>query len=294
MHILITDSGVGGLSVCAYAERFLRTAGIKEPVRLTYVNASPENDFGYNSMGSRQEKLEFFDRFLGIVANRYAPDLMYVACNTLSVLLADTTFVAEGRVPVQGIVESGVNRLVRELDRKPDSRVAIFGTVTTIDEGTYPRRLQQRGIEAKRIIAQACPSLADTISEDRQGRAVREKIKRYVGETIEKSEGAMGDHLTYLACTHYGYRKALFSDVFKQHNIDTEILNPNEFVAEELFESLEGGAAGCGAGENIEVEFVTRYRIPDAALETIAFFLEPISPRTIKAFQKYTYDPGLF
>ena len=28
MHILITDSGVGGLSVCAYAERFVRS--IKE------------------------------------------------------------------------------------------------------------------------------------------------------------------------------------------------------------------------------------------------------------------------
>ena len=38
MHILITDSGVGGLSVCAYAERFVRTQGFKEPVRLTFAN----------------------------------------------------------------------------------------------------------------------------------------------------------------------------------------------------------------------------------------------------------------
>ena len=74
MHILITDSGVGGLSVCAYAERFLRTHDCDEPVRLTYVNASPENDFGYNSMGSREEKLENFDRFLNIVSDRYSPD----------------------------------------------------------------------------------------------------------------------------------------------------------------------------------------------------------------------------
>ena len=74
MHILITDSGVGGLSVCAYAERFFRTHGFDEPIRLTYVNASPENDFGYNSMGSTQEKLEHFDRFLHIVTDRYAPD----------------------------------------------------------------------------------------------------------------------------------------------------------------------------------------------------------------------------
>ena len=55
MHILITDSGVGGLSVCAYAERFVRTHGYTEPVRLTFANAAPENDYGYNSMPSREE-----------------------------------------------------------------------------------------------------------------------------------------------------------------------------------------------------------------------------------------------
>ena len=52
MHILITDSGVGGLSVCAYAERFVRMHGFKESVRLTFANAAPENDYGYNSMPS--------------------------------------------------------------------------------------------------------------------------------------------------------------------------------------------------------------------------------------------------
>src|SRR5204863_644802 len=45
MHILITDSGVGGLSVCAFAEKFVRTHGLKEPVRLTFANAAPENDY---------------------------------------------------------------------------------------------------------------------------------------------------------------------------------------------------------------------------------------------------------
>ena len=40
MHILITDSGVGGLSVVAYAERFVRTHGLSEPVRLTFANAA--------------------------------------------------------------------------------------------------------------------------------------------------------------------------------------------------------------------------------------------------------------
>ena len=105
MHILITDSGVGGLSVCAYAERFVRTYGFEEPVRLTFANAAPENDYGYNAMPSRAVKVQTFDRFLRNVTDRYAPDLIYVACNTLSVLLPDTQYSQKAAIPVKGIVE---------------------------------------------------------------------------------------------------------------------------------------------------------------------------------------------
>src|SRR5687768_8110568 len=136
MHILITDSGVGGLSVVAYAERFVRERGFTEPVRLTFANAAPENDYGYNSMPSRAVKIETFDRFLRNVTARFAPDMIYVACNTLSVLLPDTPFFAggswsgglqaaglppqpEGRrssvIPVKGIVETGVSVILEEL-----------------------------------------------------------------------------------------------------------------------------------------------------------------------------------
>ena len=104
MHILITDSGVGGLSVVAYAERFVRTHGSSEPVRLTFANAAPANDYGYNSMPSREEKLATFDRFLRNVTERFTPDSIYVACNTLSVLLPDTPYFAFAAIPIQGIV----------------------------------------------------------------------------------------------------------------------------------------------------------------------------------------------
>ncbi len=232
MHILITDSGVGGLSVCAFAEEFLRQHDIGQPVRLTYVNASPENDFGYNSMASRQEKLENFDRFLHIVARTYSPDPIFVACNTLSVLMADTDFAKNATLPMRGIVETGVNRLVQDLKQWPDSIVAIFGTDTTIEEGTYSDRVKTNGIDESRIVAQACPSLADTISEDLGGSEARAKIDLYVGEAVRKTFALTTRHLTYLACTHYGYRKDFFAAAFEDHGIPTQILNPNEIVVE--------------------------------------------------------------
>jgi len=294
MHLLITDSGVGGLSVCAFAEEFLRNHDIGEPVRLTYVNASPENDFGYNSMASRQEKLENFDRFLHIVAEKYCPDLIYVACNTLSVLMADTEFAKNSILPMRGIVETGVNHLARDLGKHPDSTVAIFGTPTTIEERTYSERLMAGGIDTSRIVAQACPSLADTISEDLRGLDARAKITEYVGEAVAKTVLPPTRHLTYLACTHYGYRKDFFAGAFKDHGIHTRILNPNEIVVEDLFVSSDHFATKLGRESIVEVQFVTRYRIPHTALETISFFLGGIAPKTIQAFTNYTYLPELF
>jgi len=278
MHILITDSGVGGLSVCAYAERFFRTHGFEEPIRLTYVNASRENDFGYNSMGSTQEKLENFDRFLHIVTDRYAPDVIYIACNTLSVLLQDTQFFKNENVPVRGIVETGVNRLLRDLNRSPECVAMIFGTVTTIEAQTYPNMLKNSGILETRI----------------GGSKASAEIKKYVRAAIERLEVRATSCLTFLACTHYGYRKELFSAAMNEAGMQTEILNPNEFVIDDLIESARGNLRGHGENTDIDVEFVTRYRIPETALETITFFLDDISPRTVHAFQDFTHEPDLF
>jgi len=290
MHILITDSGVGGLSICAYAEAFLRSNGVTEPTRLTYVNASAENDFGYNALGTRQEKLDHFDHFLHIVADKYAPDLIYVACNTLSVLLPETSFFAKGQIPVNGIVETGVNRLTHELDASPGRNIVIFGTVTTIEAQTYPAMLIKRGIQKQRITSQACPGLCDTISEDLSGRQAGMEIERYVRAALKKSQGKLETCLVYLACTHYGYRKNLFTAAFEKAGVQAEVLDPNEFAIDNLFSKSEPAFPEG----TIEVEFVTRYRIPETALETISFFLGKVSPKTIHAFQNFTYAPDLF
>jgi glutamate racemase len=195
---------------------------------------------------------------------------------------------------VRGIVEPGVNRLLRELKRSPQSIVTIFGTVTTTEEGTYPALLQHHGIPEDRIIPQACPSLADTISEDRQGLRAKEKIEKYVAAVIGKAQEETISYLAYLACTHYGYRKGQFSSAFKGHGVDVMVLNPNEFVIDDLFGEHRPKRIGMQRECDVEVEFVTRYKIPETALETIVYFLDNVSPKTVQAFANYTYAPNLF
>jgi glutamate racemase len=283
MHILITDSGVGGVSVVAYAERFVRTQGFTELVRLTFANAAPANDYGYNSMPSREAKLETFDRFLRNVTGRYSPDMIFVACNTLSVLLPDTPYVANAKIPVKGIVDTGVALLVDAMQRDPRSVAIIFGTQTTIDSGVYPRRLQERGIAASRIVAQACPGLADVISEDREGTRARAEIERWVAEAIAKMPDRNAPIVACLACTHYGYRKDLFASALG----DATVINPNESAVGDIFDR-------SGSSHDVSVEFVTRYALPATTVETLAWLLNPISPRTVDAMQHYAHVPDLF
>ena len=289
MHILITDSGVGGLSVVAYAERFVRTHGFGEPVRLTFANAAPENDYGYNSMPSREVKIATFHRFLRNVTARFAPDLIYVACNTLSVLLPDTPYLAPAYIPVKGIVETGASLVFRELSVDPRSMAIIFGTQTTIDAGTYPRILEASGIAPSRIVSQACPGLADTISEDREGSRTAAEINRWVSIAIDKLQDRTAPVIACLACTHYGYRRDLFAAAFGEAGIDAKVINPNERAVDDLF-----GTDAEARTQEVSVEFVTRYAIPPATVDALTFFLEDISPKTVAAMRNFVHLPDLF
>lgn len=289
MHVLITDSGVGGLSVVAYAERFVRMHGLREPVRLTFANAAPANDYGYNAMPTRDEKLATFDRFLRNVTQRFAPDSIYVACNTLSVLLPDTPYFANAPIAVKGIVETGAGLLLRALEADPRSVAVIFGTQTTIDAGTYPRLLAGRGVEPSRIVSQACPGLADTISEDREGTKTRAEIRKWVGAALDKVQHPGAPVVACLACTHYGYRKDLFAAAFAEAGIDATVVNPNESAVEDIF-----GRPDDGPHREADVRFVTRYAIPEATVEALTYFLSAISPRTVAAMQHFEHLPDLF
>jgi len=286
MHILITDSGVGGLSVVAYTERFVRTHGFTEPVQLTFANAAPANDYGYNSMPSREVKLETFDRFLRNVTERFAPDMIYVACNTLSVLLPDTPYFGSAMIPVRGIVATGVELVHRALD--PSAAAIVFGTQTTIDAGTYPRLLIDRGISPSRIVSQACPGLADTISEDREGSRTGSEIRRWVASALAQMQSRDARVVACLACTHYGYRKDVFADAFAESGVEATVINPNESAVDDLFGSVEGES------RHVDVQFVTRYAIPPVTVETLTWFLREISPRTVAAMQRFVHVPDLF
>ena len=93
MHIVITDSGLGGLSVCAQLIHLLKDFSVLEnsgipkcDIKVTYVNAVPSNDKGYNKMSGKKEQIETFEKIISNTVRLISPDSIFVACGTLSVL----------------------------------------------------------------------------------------------------------------------------------------------------------------------------------------------------------------
>ena len=64
-------------------------------------------------------------------------------------------------------------------------------------------------------------------------------------------------------------------------------VNPNESAVDDLFETN-------GSRHEVEVEFVTRYRIPETAVEALTYFLSEISPKTVAAMRGFVHLPDLF
>lgn len=289
MRIGITDSGVGGLSVCAAIEARLIHSPIREDVELLYLNAAIEDDYAYNSMPDRRTKLQAFDRFLHSVREKYRPDLLFIACNTLSVLYQDSHFDHHRHIPIEGIVDTGVNGMMSAFERDNDTAFIVFATPTTIEEAVYSTRLREQGVPAGQIAEQACPGLPDAISNDGSGRLAADLLREFVPAALAQF-GRVPDKLAaFLGCTHYGYQAVQFERALTPAVRRLTILNPNEAAADTVLSRLD---ARTGGG-SLNIEFVTRYVVPDVALKSLSMYIGDKAPATLSALMGFTLLPDL-
>jgi hypothetical protein len=142
--IAVTDSGLGGLAVMAEAVRRMKDERVFKEADFIFYNALFSLEGGYNSLKTRQEKIEVFSSALENLERKYQPDLILIGCNTLSVLYPDTPFSRKTKIPVIGIVEAGVEMIAEGLRAHPEAAVILFGTPTTVSEATH-KRLRRGG-----------------------------------------------------------------------------------------------------------------------------------------------------
>ena len=293
MHLVITDSGLGGLSVCALLEKTLRDTPRAGDVRITYVNAWPEQGLGYNDLPDAADRARVFDRALRSMA-AMRPDLILIACNTLSILYELTEFRRKAGIPVEGIVDAGVELFVEALTAEPRSTILLMGTRTTIESGVHRRRLLERGVQPDRVSAVSCHGLAKAIEHGPDAGAVDALIEGCTGE----ASGAIsaGDPLfAGLCCTHYGMvADRISAALARKTGRLVGPLDPNERLARDVAPRLGRAAANRGEAGALSVRVVSRVTLDDAQRAGVARVIEPVSPSTASALRNYVAAPDLF
>ena len=303
-HIVVTDSGLGGLSICALLEQGLRAAGPARSVRLTYVNAWPFEDRGYNDLPDEDERARVFDLALSRMAEMQ-PDRILIACNTLSVLYPRTVFSRSPAAPVLGIVDAGVDAFAERLAGEPASSIALVGTKTTIESGEHRARLVERGIDPQRIGAASCHGLAGAIERDVNGPRTAELIGECAAKAVAAAPGGSTLFLG-LCCTHYGYVSLrLLEAAARLTSRRVDWIDPNHRLAARLL--ADPCFTGDGAGNRtaalrpggsntglVAVELVSKVTLSETARAGIARLVEPISPATAGALLSYALVPDLF
>jgi glutamate racemase len=303
-HIVITDSGLGGLSVCAALERGLRQAGAPRNVRLTYVNAWPFEDRGYNDLPDEAARARVFDAALARMAEM-RPGRILVACNTLSILYPRTAFSRHPAVPVHGIVDAGVDLFAEHLAGDPAASIVLVGTRTTIESGVHKERLERQGVEPGRIAAVSCHGLAGAIERDVDGPRTAE----LVGECAARAVAAASRGTTLLlglCCTHYGYVAVRLVNAVARltarrvHALDPNLrltaglLADSGFFEDDARWDAGGATPAALGGGRVSVELVSRVALSETARAGFARLVAPVSAATAGALLSYSHVPDLF
>lgn len=319
-HLVITDSGLGGLSICAALEQAARAAhasGASGPIRLTYVNAWPEEGRGYNDLPDAATRAGVFDRALARV-DALAPDAVLIACNTLSILYELTAHRAAGRVPVEGIIDSGVTLFEEALSAHPGSALVLIGTRTTIESNVHRRRLAARGVDASRLGASSCHGLATSIEHDPHGPAT-EGLIATCAERAARAAPAGEPLLLGLCCTHYAWvGDALARASAAAAGRPVIPLDPNARLVRDIAPRLLGATpehhertrvpgddAGVPGHDGVRrdqdvsapavtVEVISKVTLTEAQRLAVAALVEPVSPATARALRVYNHVPDLF
>ncbi len=292
LTVVVTDSGLGGLSITAEAVKRMQTEQSFQKVEFIFFNALFSNQGGYNSLRTRKEKLAVFNSTLNAMQQRYSPDIILIGCNTLSVLFPHTSFARHAKVPAVGIVDSGVDLISEKLKSRPEARVIIFGTHTTIAEGVHEGKLRKKGFLDERIVTRSCPDLVSFIERGYNSAETEMLIYAYVDEAVRELQENHTPFFVSFNCTHYGYAQPLWEKAFKElGRRPLAYLNPNPRMIDFLF-PLE--KLGAYADVQVAVRVVSMVEIPEETRNSLSRLLAPVSPATAAALRNYQLIPDLY
>lgn len=292
MHLILTDSGLGGLTVCAALERALRDRSAAGAWRLTFVNAWPEEGRGYNDAPDMPARAAIFDGALRRIA-AMQPDALVIACNTLSIVYPHTDFSGASPMSVTGIIEAGLDIFQGALNASPEGALVLLGTRTTIDSGVHRKGLLERGIAPARIGAASCHGLAAAIERGPDSGHTAALIDNCAARASDAAPA--GEPLFVgLCCTHYAMvADRLTAAIARRTGRPVVALDPNTGLVDRVIAQFRA-QAGAGRSAAPTVRVVSKVELKEEQRAAIAALLERTSPATAEALRRYEHVPELF
>jgi glutamate racemase len=289
MTVVVTDSGLGGISIAAELYAQCQVYQPYDHARIIFFNALFDERGGYQMVDNFDQKVAILNTALDGMLT-YTPDLILIACNTLSLLYPYTPFARKALVPVIGIVEIGVDYILQKIGADKEAVVMILATPVTIQDGMH-KRLLAHHLPANRIIEQAYPGLAHAIGDGAQAKILR-LIEEYTFQAIQKLDTNAQHVYASLQCTHFGYYQQEFEQAFKRHGMKkVEILNPNTAMVNALLPAARRISA---RPSHVTIEFVSKVRFHEQGMTSLIPFLRAFSEDVVRAFTQYQYNPKLF
>ena len=289
MRIVVTDSGLGGLSVLAELESRLRGNPVFRNAELIFFNSLYSPELGYNTIKSFSDKVIIFNNALNSIEANYNPDIILIACNTLSVVYPHTEFAKNSETEVKGIVDGGVSLFANNLRNKSD-KIILFGTPTTINSDVYKQLLVKAGIEETQIVNQECLELESVIQNNPNSDKTNRLIAKFVQEASKLISSDSKNIYAGLCCTHYGYSESFFyTELSKQFNSNVKILNPNSKMLDYLFDS-KAVFNNC----KTTVKVVSKVKLRKNEIKLLSDILRKESPKTSVALENYEFIENLF
>lgn len=239
----VFDSGLGGLTSVQELHRQLpeeRVIYIGDTARTPYGSKSPETI------------VKFAIQNVDYLIARNTK-MIIIACNTVTALALDALRERYPAVPIIGVIEPTVKKVVSEGCRK----VGVIATKATIGSDVYGKELRAMspGIE---VYSTACPAIVPLIEEGLTDTEImRLTVSHYMDDFVK--EGGFSDLI--LGCTHY----PLVSRHIRKLYPELRMYSSSAEVIREAAEILkEKGMLASGS------EFTDRYYASDMSENFIA------------------------
>lgn len=262
-HVLVFDSGVGGLSIVAEIRRAL------PHLRISY--ASDNGFFPYGTK-SESELITRVEQVLWSLLEHSRPDLIVVACNTASTVALP--FIRERfAMPIVGVVPA-IKPAAQISTSKVIGLLATPGTVSR----PYTHQLIADFAADCEIISVGSSRLVELAEDKLRGRPIDLDVVREALQPLVGAEHFAALDTIVLACTHF---PLIQQEIGAALGKDVNWVDSGEAIARRVRDLLGGGDFAAGQAD-LHSSYFTR---SGPEVEELLPYLEGLLPGTVQIIE---------